>query len=509
MAVSMNETELKYDAPTDLALPRFDTLPPVARTSVPDEQELRADYFDTEDLRLLQAGITLRRRTGGSDAGWHLKLPAGPDTRTEIQLPLGRAVRQVPSELAELVRARIRGLPLQRVATLTTRRRTITLLSEDGASLAEIADDEVSGVRAQDPAQVVCWREVEIELTGGDDRLLAAADKALRAAGLRRSSRSAKLERVLGSHTGLRPGKPQLTSSTPAYQVVTWYLSEQAEALTSLDPAVRRGQPDSVHQMRVATRRLRSTLRTFPAVISRGDIAHLASELQWLGGVLGTARDAEVQAARMQRHLQQADADELVGPVAARVRAHFAQADEQARAAVSAALDSDRYVSLLGALDMIITDPQLGADGQSPAGQVLPAAVRSSYRKARRRMRRAKRSPPGPARETALHQARKAAKQARYAAEASAAVIGKRAARFARRMAQVQSTLGDLQDAVVARQLVRELASEADQAGESTFSYGLFYAREITAIRRLQARAPRVWKHAAPARSRSWMNAGA
>ena len=93
-------------------------------------------------------------------------------TRTEIRLPLGRAVRRVPAELADLVRARVRALPLQPVATVTTRRKVTTLVDTAGKSLAEIADDTVSGTRHDDPASASHWRELEVELTGGDGRLL-------------------------------------------------------------------------------------------------------------------------------------------------------------------------------------------------------------------------------------------------------------------------------------------------------------------------------------------------
>ena len=91
MAPNANETEAKYDAPASVALPGLDDLPQVAGTSGPDKEQLEAEYYDTGDLRLIRAGITLRRRRGGHDAGWHLKLPVGPDTRREIRLPLGRA----------------------------------------------------------------------------------------------------------------------------------------------------------------------------------------------------------------------------------------------------------------------------------------------------------------------------------------------------------------------------------------------------------------------------------
>lgn len=96
MATEIRETERKYEAPPGTSLPDLDDLPGVAAGSGPEEQRLEARYYDTEDLRLIRSGITLRRRQGGSDPGWHLKLPEGGDSRREIQLPLARATRQVP-----------------------------------------------------------------------------------------------------------------------------------------------------------------------------------------------------------------------------------------------------------------------------------------------------------------------------------------------------------------------------------------------------------------------------
>src|SRR5258708_490040 len=301
MAASMKETEAQYSAPADTALPRLDDLPQVARASGPVEQVLQAEYFDTDDLRLMQTGIRLRRRTGGSDAGWHLKLPAGNQVRTDIRPPLPGAVRKVPAELADLVRAYTRGKELGPVATLTTRRRVTTLLTPAGESLAEVADDDVYGNRHGNPTSDSHWREVGVELTGGDDRLLSAADKVLRRNGLKPAGQSAKLERVLGSQLSPPRQQAPLDTAAPAYQIVVAYLKEHAEALKALDPMVRRDEPDSVHKMRVATRRLRSTLRTFGTIVSGDGTADLAQELKWPGDLLGAARDVEVQAGRLHR----------------------------------------------------------------------------------------------------------------------------------------------------------------------------------------------------------------
>jgi CHAD domain-containing protein len=513
MAVSVNETETKYEATADAVLPSLAALPTVAAIRGPQVQQLDAEYYDTEDLRLLRAGITLRRRRGGNDAGWHLKLPVGPkapDSREEIRLPLGNAGRRVPRELADLVRARTRGAALVPVATISTVREVTTLVDERGESLAEVADDRVAAAVAQEDRPSDRWREIEVELTGGGRDLLAAADKLLRRAGFRRSARSAKLERVLSARLPKQPstqsaGPRQLTSSSTAGDVVRAYLSAQVQALVSLDPKVRRAEPDSVHQMRVATRRLRSTLRSFGTVVNRADTEQLAGELQWLGGVLGEARDAEVQAARLDQHVQQTDIEQLLGPVQARIQAHAAKTRARTLAAVSAALTSARYDALLDSLYQLLTSIPAGDEASSPAGQALPAAALRSYRKTRRRMRTALRAPAGREQEAAFHQARKGAKQTRYAAEAVTPALGAKADRLARRMKKLQTVLGDHQDTVVGRQISRKLGVAAQQAGESAFSYGLFYGRDACEGARLRQRATKVWKKASRPPDVAWM----
>jgi CHAD domain-containing protein len=497
------ETETKYEADASTVLPGLGTLPGVASVRGPDIVQLEAEYYDTADFRLLRAGITLRRRKGGDDAGWHLKLPAGPARREEIRRPLGRAGR-APAELTNLVRASTRGRPIEPVASITTRRQTTTLLGRDGESLAEVADDQVTAKPAAGAGAPIQWREIEVELISGSRPLLDAADKLLRKAGLRRSGRSAKLERLLGSSLPA-PAAIAAGPQATAADVVTAYLREHANALLALDPMVRRREPDTVHKMRVAARRLRSTLQSFGTVVSPADSEQLAAELKWLGSVLGAERDAEVQGRRLRQKARETDITVLLGPVEARIQAHVAQAAAAGHAAVMTALSSERYYSLLDALDELMARPPAGRDAARHAGRVLPAAVRHSYRRARRRLRAAVRQPPGPDRDVALHAARKAAKRARYAAEAAIPASGRPACQLAKQLKKVQSALGDYQDTVVGRQEARQLGIAAHLAGESAFAYGLFYERDACLAASSQQRAQKAWQRASRGKYRAWL----
>lgn len=295
----------------------------------------------------------------------------------------------------------------------------------------------------------------------------------------------------------------RLTRRSRAGDVVLAYVGAQAGRLRVLDPAVRRDEPDAVHQMRVTTRRLRAALQAFPEIVP--GTAHLLDELRWLGQVLGDARDAEVLDEYFQAELAATPVELVIGPAQARVTAHFAPVQAAARDAVLEALDSPRYCAVLDDLDRLLEDPQ-PAGSAAPAADALPTAVAHAYRRAEHRMRRAQRTPEGAARDVALHEARKAAKRARYAAEAVEPAFGKKARRFAKRMKAVQSVLGDHQDAVTARGVAREIGVQAHLAGENAFTFGLLNERAHRDALEHQRQARFVWKQAARPRARRWLS---
>jgi CHAD domain-containing protein len=487
MVTVVRETERKYEASPGATLPRLSGLPAVAAESGQDTQALEAEYYDTVDLRLLRAGVTLRRRRGGSDAGWHLKLPAGGSSRNEIRVPLGRG-QKVPAELGALVRVHTRGAELRPVALISTTRTRRVLHDSAGSSLAEVVTDEVSAQAMGDAVVASQWHEVEVELTGGGPRLLKAADRRLRRSGLRPAGRLAKLERALADRLPAGDGRPRLTPVSPAGDVVLAYAGAQVARLKSVDPWVRRNAPDSVHQMRVATRRLRSTLKSFGPVLHAGSTEQLRTELKWLGDLLGEARDGEVMSGHLLEGLERMPAELVLGPAVARVQGYFAPREAAARRVLLDALDSGRYFALIDALEALLADPPLTAVARGPGADVLAAVVRRRRRRTCRRLHRARRAPAGPARDTALHEARKAAKDARYAAEAARPAMGKKARRVARRMKKLQSVLGDHHDGVVARGVARDLAVRAHLAGENAFSFGLLYARDAQQAAAIEAR---------------------
>jgi inorganic triphosphatase YgiF len=197
------ETEQKYDAAADFVLPDLNGLDGRAKATGRHRYYLSATYFDTEDLDLIKNRITLRRRVGGPDEGWHLKLPMREDTRQEVRTPLSAGeVGTVPAQLAAQVEDITAGRPLHPIAILDTERTVVTLTGQAGEPLAEVADDLVTASRLdQRDAEPLTWREIEVEAAEGAEvaGLLEAAGQALRQAGARRSASASKLGRLLGT----------------------------------------------------------------------------------------------------------------------------------------------------------------------------------------------------------------------------------------------------------------------------------------------------------------------
>jgi inorganic triphosphatase YgiF len=197
------ETEQKYDAAADFVLPDLNGLEGRVKATGRQRYYLSATYFDTEELDLIKNRITLRRRVGGPDEGWHLKLPVRKDTRQEIRRPLSDGdTGTVPAPLAAQVEDVTAGHRLHPIAILDTERTVVTLTDQAGAPLAEVADDLVTATRLDEPgAEPMRWREIEVEAVEGAKvgGLLDAAGQALREAGAMRSSSASKLGRLLGT----------------------------------------------------------------------------------------------------------------------------------------------------------------------------------------------------------------------------------------------------------------------------------------------------------------------
>lgn len=503
----VRETERKYEAGEALHLPDPPGLLGLDAGGGVELQQLEAVYFDTPDLRLLRAGVTLRRRVGGTDEGWHLKLPAGADSRDEHRLPLACHDRtDPPTELVSLVRVHSRGVPLAPVAQLNTTRRRWVMSDPRGRELIELVEDEVRAHTTGTETTTVSWREVEVELgEHGQVKLLDRIEKRLLTAGAHRSKSSSKLGRLLAERLPTEPKKNSKLKSGSAGAVVLDYIRAQAEQLRAQDPLVRRDAPDAVHQLRVAARRMRSALQVYSQVIDRDATRELTDELKWLGGELSTARDSEVIEERLTQVINGLPAEVVLGPVAAHVTRTLARRRAEGQAAAITALDSDRYLALHDAIDALLREPPLTRRAKRPARGELPKQMARVWRRLRKRMRAAEALPAGAERDDAIHETRKASKRLRYAGEIAEPACGKPAKRLKQRSKAVHKLLGDHQDAVVARPVIRELAAQAYHDGGNGFTFGILHQLENDRANRAEHDLPAAWKKLRKPKNTRWL----
>jgi len=481
------EIERKYDVDPDFVVPDLSGLPGCSGVGRPETHLLVANYFDTDDLRLAARGITLRRRRGGDDAGWHLKIPAGRDAKKELRAPLGKA-QSVPARLTALVTAYTRGRKLRPVARLETRRTIIKLFGESDEVLAEVADDSVSAQRLDqvvDDTTVAAWREIEVELGAvGSRQLLAAAGKQLRKAGARRAAAGAKLTRALKVPTAVTP--PHTAWST-AGDVAVGYLADQVDTVLAYDHKVRLQHYDAVHKMRVAVRRTRSILKSYGPVLDRGRTDPLQPELKWLADALGEVRDLEVLRERFTGRLA-----DLAHNGSHPWLDALADEEQAAYRRLFATLKEPRYFALLDALEGLVADPPLTERARRPIDREVPRLVTRSWH----RLAKAYESiEAAEDHDAARHETRKAAKRARYTAEAAAAALGKPAANVAAQAESLQEVLGRFQDGVIAQQ---HLAGTAETVTDPRESFtlgalsGVEYCAAVAALDEVDA----VWRQA-------------
>jgi CHAD domain-containing protein len=392
-------------------------------------------YHDTPDHLLAQSGLTLRHRVENGRGRWQLKLPAA-DGRLEIEED-GPAHSTPPGILA-LLAAFLRRSELVPVARLRTRRDGIRV---DGA---EVVHDSVAVLDGQRVART--FDELEVELIEGDERALKRLEKALRRAGATDGETRPKVFQALDLVYEPDPDEPP-RDETPAAVLAAAFRSQYARLLR-YDPGTRLGtDSEDLHQLRVATRRLRAFLRAGRPLLARDWADDLRGELGWLGGALGPVRDQDV----LIEHL----AGEAAALGEPDVQAASGLLDELRRQRAAArgellqALSDERYSRLLDRVE---------AAGDPPLAGVGDVTLDAIWRREHARLRKAVDALEDEPADEALHAVRIKVKRARYAAE----LAGLRG--YVRAAKALQDTLGDHQDSVVAEERLRDLAARHPEA---------------------------------------------
>jgi len=471
-------------------------------------------YFDTQDLRLARWGLSLEfsRPHGGGGGGvpsrteWTLKLPGAANRAqlTDREITVAGSSRRPPDEVMSLVRAYLRGAPLEPVARLTTRCLRVPLSDGSGRQLAEVIDGEVSVLHGRRVA--ARFREVEVGVKPGGGEVLGPLLARLRQAGAGSPDPTPRHVRALGPAALGEPDVAvhDLPADATAADVVRNAIAAAVQLVLRHDPLIRiGGDPEDVHQARVGTRRLRSHLRTFRPLLDREWTDGLRAELGWLAAELGTVRDREVLLERLQHlaaGLPAADARPaagLLGQIAASI--------ESARSRLLQAMSSQRYFDVLDRLVAAAAQPgfdETQSDRMAaPAPQVLPVLALRPWRDLRRAVSQLAKEPS----DDELHQVRILAKRLRYSSEAVSPAVGPDAARFAKLAAALQTELGEHQDSITAQAWLRNATTSRRRA----FVAGELCALEVARAAAARGRWPGAWARLNRSKTRAWLKPGA
>jgi CHAD domain-containing protein len=478
----MVERELKLEVPDRFSLARMEPQLDGYVASAVRFQRLHTVYYDTPDLRLTRWGCSLRFRLG---EGWTLKIPV---PRRSVGLVLEEQVfpgdaRTIPPAAMDLATAYLRGVTPIPVAELRTLRTSRHMLTDAGDDLAEVVEDDV---RVVDGTHVVDrFRQLEIELAQtAPDELLSVFKRAFREEGAGKPDPVPKNVRALGGAAGAA----EIDVTVPRRdarggELVRGALASSVERFMRHDSRLRL-DPDAqtVHQARVAIRRLRSDLRSFLPLLDADWVRELRTRLRWPQDVLSAARDADVilenlgHASIALPDVDRPRIDDVLAPLRA--------ARERAYEGVRTMLHDPRYVPMLCALVDAVKRPPLNELADEPGRDAIAVVLSDGWKKLRRRVRERSQIPS----DRELHGIRIATKRVRYAAEALVPVAGRCAERLGRDAEELQTVLGAQHDAVMACERLRALGVDAELA---------FVAGELAAVAHATERdARRNWRDA-------------
>ena len=475
---STRERELKLTIPADFSLPELPGEPLEPRT-------LTSTYFDTPDRALARAGVTLRRRVENRKGLWQLKLP-GKGERLELETPGGPA--GPPADLADLLVGVLRGRGLEHAVVLRTRRTGIRA-QVDGRAVADVTVDRVAvldGRRVRES-----FVELEAEALDGEGAgALPDLGRALEEAGASPGDGRSKAFRAMGFFP-LEPALPP--RGAPALEHVRVALARQVAELLAHDPGTRFGEDtEELHQLRVATRRLRAILRASRDLLEPAWSEALRAELSWLASALGPVRDFDVLIEHLRGEIESLEPGER--RAAARFIAWLDEDRDAVRAALLEAMSSPRYFQLLDRLEAAAVSPHARESDIS-----LREIAGVEYRKLRKAV---KALPPRPP-DDELHAVRIRGKRARYAAELAEGAVGKPARRFVQDAKRFQDVVGEHQDAVVAEERIRELLGRTGSP-QAHLAAGRLIERERMRRREARAAFPAAWDNLEKSGKTAW-----
>ena len=494
------ELEIKLAVPMQFEMPPLDTWATTDRMTELPPLRLAATYYDTEDLRLVRNGVTLRYRTGEGKGGiWTLKVPLGNDASVRDEIEMTGSSNRVPPEAYRLTTAFARGTALAPVARIRTQRLRWSLRDDNGEEVAELADDRVSVL---DGRRIVeRFREIEVESKGLNRAGLQRIASGLKSSGAVATSVMPKLSRALGPKVPPPeiPVAPEIGESDAVSTAFAAALADDVKRLMLYDPATRMGDEEGVHQMRVAIRRLRSHLRTFSTLVQPEWAQGLINSVRWLGRPLGNVRDLDV----LRAHLREVTADlgEEAKPLFQELETRHAVAFE----ALISALSDARYVKLIESLLAAVSQPMFTSAADESCVDALPRLLAKEWQPLQKAADELKAGDQ----DQKYHRVRILAKEARYAAEAATPCLSGKLARqslaFARLSEEIQQVLGRLQDDSMASEIVILTAQQRRRAGGFNFFAGRVIERLAQSSAASKQKFHQLWEASSRKMSRKWL----
>ena len=477
---SMVEREIKLAIDDHFRLPELPGIPLPRR-------RLTSTYYDTSQYDLAHAGITLRHRVERGKQAWQLKLPLIKD-RQEVELVDRQSKSIPPTMFRDLLFLHLGQRELMPVATLRVWRAGIRVRM-DRAPVADVTIDQVSVMK--DGAVLHRFRELEIEQVNGGDNTLPDLERQLRQAGAENHDGRPKLFRALSLVAS--GSEPPPESDAPAVAHVKCALARHVRWLLAHDPGTRLGrEPESLHQMRVATRQLRAILRAARPLLVPEWANSLRDELRWLGQLLGPARDLDVQLVYFREESAALDARDR-RPLTPFI-AHLETQRNNVQEVLLHELKSERYLDLIRRLQQAAQDPTV-----VESTVTLRDLAKQEFTKLQKAIRLAGHTPNN----ATIHKTRIKTKRARYAAELAEPTVGKPATRFINKARVAQDLLGMHQDAIQAEAHVRAFLKHSTSV-RAAFVAGRMVERQRLRREKARKKMPRLLRGLIKRGEKAW-----
>jgi inorganic triphosphatase YgiF len=475
---------------------------------------LHSSYLDTPNLALARNGVAMRLRRQGrqweATVKWAGRVEGDVHERPELTIVLPRAPALpfvvLPGPLHTQLAALVAGRPLAPILISEIHRRLFDVLPSDPAlppeatstPIAELALDRVRLRAPQEGQPETTYCEVEVERRHGNRRDIVSLARLLQQGFGLLSSSDSKFARgvtllygsgIIGS--GDQRVLAYDTMQTAARRIVARHLHR----LRLRDPGTRTGEdPEALHDMRVATRRLRAAVRIFAAGIPSRLQTRMTGELQWLGGLLGGVRDLDVQLAKLDGFTAAAPAG--FRPPLGCLHAYLDGERTRRRAAMLAGLDTPRYFRLLIQLERFAFSRDAKRPRDAAAQEPIATAGRRAIKEAFGRLRKRGKKIQAMPHPEDLHALRIRAKRLRYLLEFLQDLTGKAGRRLVKRVTELQDLLGSYHDAVVAADFVRTYVegAGAQLPPASMVALGALVASELRLAEQKRADFERTWR---------------